>query len=120
MKCQKCGGTVADNSSFCEYCGTKIEQIIQEVPIANNSQETTNNNTIKATLNYEIKGDSFPIVEFNLKAGDKIISESGAMAWKDPSITMETTTDGGFKKVIGRLFSTFEYAESRFARLSDV
>lgn len=56
-------------------------------------------------MTYEIKGGNFPVVEFNMKSGDQIISEAGAMCWRDPSITMETSSNGGFKKVIGRLFS---------------
>lgn len=98
MKCQNCGGDITSENKFCMHCGVKIEQTVSV-----SSNDTVNNNV--ENINYEIKGGSFPLVEFNLKTGDKIISESGAMAWKDPSITMETTSDGGFKKVIGRLLS---------------
>lgn len=99
MKCQNCGGNITEKDNFCTHCGAKIEgtkinnNIVQ--PVKMNIEE----------LKYEIKGGAFPIVEFNLKTGERIISEAGAMAWKDPSIAMETTSDGGITKVIGRFFS---------------
>lgn len=56
-------------------------------------------------MNYEIKGGSFPIVEVTLNKGEKVICESGAMCFRDASIAMSTSTDGGIKKMFGRLFS---------------
>ncbi len=56
-------------------------------------------------MEYEILGGSFPVVQCTLKAGESMITQSGSMAWMDPSITMETSTNGGLKKVVGRLFS---------------
>ena len=56
-------------------------------------------------MDYEIKGGSFPIVECTLKKGEKMISESGAMCYMDHNIKMEATSNGGFGKVVGRLFT---------------
>lgn len=98
MKCKNCGQDIVENAKFCVYCGTKIEEGTNEIV-------TETKEPVNIVTDYEIKGGTFPIVEFNLKTGEKIISEAGAMAWRDPSITMETTSDGGFKKVLGRLFS---------------
>ena len=56
-------------------------------------------------MEYEIKGGSFPVVECTLKAGEAMVTQSGSMAWMDPTIKMETSSNGGFKKVVGRLFS---------------
>jgi len=56
-------------------------------------------------MEYEILGGSFPVVECTLKSGQSMITQSGAMAWMDPSITMETSTNGGLGKVVGRLFT---------------
>ena len=50
-------------------------------------------------MEYEIIGGSFPIVECTLKAGEAMITQSGSMAW------METSTNGGIGKVVGRLFT---------------
>lgn len=56
-------------------------------------------------MNYEIKGGAFPVVELTVNNGVKVITEAGAMCWRDPSFSMETTSNGGIGKVIGRLFS---------------
>ena len=56
-------------------------------------------------MEFEILGGSFPIVECTLKAGESMITQSGSMAYMDPTITMETTSNGGFGKVVGRLFT---------------
>ena len=56
-------------------------------------------------MNYEIKGGSFPIVECTLAQGQSMITQSGSMCWMDPTITMETSSNGGIGKVVGRLFT---------------
>ena len=56
-------------------------------------------------MEYEIKGGSFPIVECTLKKGESMITQSGSMCWMDPTITMETSSNGGIGKVVGRLFT---------------
>ena len=56
-------------------------------------------------MEYEIIGGSFPVVECTLKAGESMITQSGSMAYMDPTITMDTSTNGGIEKVIGRLFT---------------
>jgi uncharacterized protein (TIGR00266 family) len=56
-------------------------------------------------MEYEVLGGSFPVVECTLKAGEAMITQSGSMAWMDPTIKMETSTNGGVGKVVGRLFT---------------
>ena len=56
-------------------------------------------------MKYEIIGGSFPIVECTLNKGEAMITQSGSMAYMDPSIEMETSTNGGLGKVVGRLFT---------------
>ena len=56
-------------------------------------------------MNYEIKGGSFPIVECTLNNGQSMITQSGSMCWMDNTITMETSSNGGLGKVVGRLFT---------------
>jgi len=41
-------------------------------------------------------------LEVTLGAGEKIVSESGAMAWMDPEIDVETTTRGGIFRGLKR------------------
>ena len=56
-------------------------------------------------MEFEILGGSFPIVECTLKQGESMITQSGSMAWMDQTITMDTSTNGGLGKMVGRLFT---------------
>jgi uncharacterized protein (TIGR00266 family) len=55
-------------------------------------------------MEYEIKGDTLPVVLIHLNDNEKLITASGAMSWMTPDMEMETQS-GGFMKAIGRLFS---------------
>lgn len=56
-------------------------------------------------MKYEIKGETLPVVICQLEAGEKMITERGAMAWMSPNMKMETNTNGGIGKALGRMFS---------------
>ena len=56
-------------------------------------------------MDYKIIGKTVPAVEVNLNKGEGMFTQSGAMSWKTPDITMETNTKGGIVKGIGRMFS---------------
>lgn len=56
-------------------------------------------------MKYEILGDTLPVVVCHLENGEKLISEGGAMSWMSPNMKMETGTNGGIGKAIGRMFS---------------
>ncbi len=56
-------------------------------------------------MKYEIKGTPFPVVECYLEKGESMLSDSGAMAWMDSCMVMETTSNGGLGKAFGRMFS---------------
>ena len=56
-------------------------------------------------MEYQIKGDTLPVVICHLEAGEKMITEGGAMSWMSPNMLMETTTNGGIGKAFGRIFS---------------
>ena len=56
-------------------------------------------------MKYEIQGGTLPVVICNLDAGEKLITEGGAMSWMSPNMQMETTTNGGLGKAFGRAFS---------------
>lgn len=56
-------------------------------------------------MEYEIKGAPMPVVICHLKRGETLLSDSGAMAWMDPSMEMSTTSNGGLGKVFGRMLS---------------
>lgn len=53
-------------------------------------------------MKYEIRGETLPVVICHLEAGEKMITEGGAMSWMSPNMVMETTTNGGLGKAIGR------------------
>lgn len=56
-------------------------------------------------MRYEIKGEALPVVICNLENGERMITEGGGMSWMSPNMKMETTTNGGVGKAIGRMFS---------------
>ena len=56
-------------------------------------------------MQYKIEGDTLPVVVCELAAGEKMITEGGSMAWMSPNMKMETTTNGGLGKALGRMFS---------------
>ena len=56
-------------------------------------------------LKYEIEGGSLPVVICYPEAGQTLCTQSGAMSWMSPNMQMQTNSGGGFKKMMGRLFS---------------
>ena len=56
-------------------------------------------------MKYELFGGSFPGATVTLDAGEKVITQSGAMAWGDASVEMSTSAEGGLLKAIGRSLS---------------
>ncbi len=70
-------------------------------------------------MEYEIIGGSFPVVECTLKAGEAMITQSGSMAYMDPTITMETSSNGGLKKIVGRLFTNEKLFQNIYTSTKD-
>ena len=56
-------------------------------------------------MRYEIKGETLPVVICDLEAGERMITEKGSMSWMSPNMQMETTSNGGIGKAIGRMFA---------------
>lgn len=56
-------------------------------------------------MRYEIKGETLPVVLCYLDSGEKMITEKGSMSWMSPNMKMETTSNGGVGKALGRMFS---------------
>ncbi len=52
-----------------------------------------------------ITGDSLPVVTCKLSAGESMITENGGMSWMTEGLKMETTTNGGLLKGLGRALS---------------
>ena len=65
-------------------------------------------------MKYEIKGDTLPVVICELEPGETMINESGAMSWMSANMQMETSTNGGVGKALGRLFSGDKFFQNRY------
>ena len=65
-------------------------------------------------MRYSIEGEPLPVVICTLDAGETMITESGAMSWMTPNMKMETTSGGGFGKMIGRAFSGESLFQNRY------
>lgn len=56
-------------------------------------------------MQYKITGDNLPVVICTVDANETLITENGSMSWMSPNMKMETTSNGGIGKALGRLFS---------------
>ncbi|MEI8199399.1 MAG: TIGR00266 family protein [Eubacteriales bacterium] len=56
-------------------------------------------------MKYEIKGTPLPVVICNLDANETMITERGSMSWMTTNMKMETTSNGGLGKALGRMFA---------------
>ncbi len=64
-------------------------------------------------MEYEVKGTPMPVVICQLKSGETLKCESGAMSWMSPNMKMETS-GGGFGKMFGRMFSGESMFQNRY------
>ena len=64
-------------------------------------------------MRYEIKGDTLPVVVCYLEDGEEMITERGSMSWMSPNMKMETTSNGGIGKALGRMFAGGALVENR-------
>ena len=55
-------------------------------------------------MEYEIRGETTPVVICQLSAGESMVTEKGSMVWMSPNMVMETSA-GGLGKAFGRMFS---------------
>ncbi|KRN57587.1 TIGR00266 family protein [Carnobacterium divergens] len=65
-------------------------------------------------MKYSIEGDTLPVVICELEQGEVMISENGDRSWMLGDIVTETTTGGGAKKMLGRMFSGESMFLSRY------
>lgn len=66
-------------------------------------------------MNYSIEGGNLPVLILNLEPGETIMTEAGAMSWMSSNMIMETTSNGGFGKVVGRMFSGEKLFMNRYS-----
>lgn len=65
-------------------------------------------------MQYQIVGDTLPSVICTLNPNETMICEGGAMCWMTPNMKMETTTNGGIGKAVGRMFSGEKMFQNRY------
>ena len=65
-------------------------------------------------MEYEIQGGTLPVVVCHLAAGEAMITERGSMSWMSPNMQMETSTNGGLGKALGRMFSGDSLFQNRY------
>ena len=56
-------------------------------------------------MDYKIIGQTVPVVEVTMNAGESMYTQSGGMAYQTEGIEMKTNTRGGIMKGIGRVFA---------------
>ena len=56
-------------------------------------------------MEYKIIGQTVPVVEIKLNAGEKVYTQVGGMVYQTEGIEMATNARGGIMKSLGRMFS---------------
>lgn len=56
-------------------------------------------------MRYNIIGEPLSVVICDVDAGETLFTESGSMSWMSPNMKMETTSNGGIGKALGRMFA---------------
>lgn len=65
-------------------------------------------------MRYTIDGQQLPVVICDLEAGEQMITERGSMSWMSPNMKMETTSNGGVGKALGRMFAGEALFQNRY------
>lgn len=68
-------------------------------------------------MRYEIYGEPLPVVTCHVSAGETLITERGSMSWMSPNMKMETSTNGGIGKALGRMFSGDSIFQNRYTSM---
>lgn len=56
-------------------------------------------------MDYKIIGQTVPVVEMILNAGESVYTQSGGMAYQTDGVEMKTNARGGVMKSLGRMFT---------------
>ncbi len=65
-------------------------------------------------MEYRIEGKPLPVVICQLDPGETMITERGSMSWMSPNMKMETTSNGGLGKALGRMFAGEALFQNRY------
>ena len=56
-------------------------------------------------MKYNIVGEPLPVVICDVEPNETLITERGSMSWMSPNMKMETSSNGGIGKALGRMFA---------------
>ena len=70
-------------------------------------------------MRYEIQGETLPVVICYLENGEMMITERGSMSWMSPNMKMETTSNGGVGKALGRMFAGEAIFQNRYTAMGE-
>lgn len=65
-------------------------------------------------MKYNIVGEPLSAVICELEANETMITEKGSMSWMSPNMKMETTSNGGIGKALGRMFAGEAIFQNRY------
>lgn len=65
-------------------------------------------------MQYQIVGEPLSAVICDLAPGESMITERGSMSWMTPNMQMETTSNGGIGKALGRMFAGEAIFQNRY------
>lgn len=65
-------------------------------------------------MKYKITGEPLPVVLCSLEQNEAMITECGSMSWMTPNMKMETNTNGGLGKALGRMFAGDTLFQNRY------
>jgi len=102
--CRNCGKELPVDATFCPNCGTRATSTVNQ-PLS----------TSPTPLKYKVVGEYVPVVELELGSGQIIYAESGALVYKDPTISMDAEVTkgltGGLTRVLtGESFFTLNFS----------
>ncbi len=65
-------------------------------------------------MRYQIVGAPLPAVICDVDPGETMITERGSMSWMTTNMKMETTSNGGLGKALGRMFAGEALFQNRY------
>ena len=65
-------------------------------------------------MRYQIIGEPMPVVICDLENGETMLTERGSMSWMTNNMKMETTSNGGVGKALGRMVSGEALFQNRY------
>ncbi|MBR0413009.1 MAG: AIM24 family protein [Eubacterium sp.] len=68
-------------------------------------------------MRYEIQGGSFPVAICNLEPNETMITEGGGMSWMSPNMQMQTTSNGGIGKMLGRMVTKESLFQNKYTAM---